>query len=60
MTLWSDFLHRLMLGAGLSSPAATAAAEEPEAARPLAEDGEAQPECQAADRPAGAAASPAG
>lgn len=37
MTLWSDFLRRLMLGATLSAPAAGAAADRPPTADPPAE-----------------------
>lgn len=44
MTLWSDFLRRLMLGASLSAPAAAAGAEDPAASQPPAEIGEAEPE----------------
>lgn len=42
MTLWSDFLRRLMLGATLSAPAAGAAADRPPAADPPTEIAEPQ------------------
>lgn len=50
MTLWSDFLRRLMLGATLSAPAAGAAADRPPAADPPAEI--AEPQAPGSARPA--------
>ncbi len=49
MTLWSDFLRRLMLGATLSAPAAGAAADQAPSADPPAEI--AEPRASGSARP---------
>ena len=48
MTLWSDFLRRLMLGATLSGPAVAAGVDDAVASQPPAEVGERTPDRQAA------------
>ncbi len=50
MTLWSDFLRRLMIGASLSAPAVSAGADDGVAANPPAEVGSQQPD-RGADAP---------
>ncbi len=51
MTLWTDFLARLMLGVSLSGPAVAARAEDALASQPPAEIGDPAPDRQAAPRP---------
>jgi hypothetical protein len=47
MTLWSEFLSRIMLGASLSGPAVAAGADDAMASQPPAEVGAPTPDRQA-------------